>query len=156
MTQSARDAADGTAIIHLSQRNLRHNFPGGPQTSLDTPPLKPPRAVSPSFDCPPRTLHDALLSRNLQSTSDESVGDRSSAATAGPASTGFDAAAFGDGATFSNPLFSNPLFSDSQFTLMDLDDGALARIFSKLLDPEFPNAGAPPPHGPLSRCSHCN
>ena len=137
-------AADAFASIHITARRSRRGDGTVPRSrpSLASP-VKLPRDGPASPDFPPRMLQDVVLSTDSRSSSVELAGVATGGARADAPPPGFtSAAAFDTGAAFSNPLFSNPLFADSSLSIMDLDDASLARIFGKLLDPEYPNAGA--------------
>lgn len=147
MAPSAHDlesaAADAFASIHVTARRSRRGDGTVPRSRPGlASPVKLPRDGPGSPDFPPRMLQDVVLSTDSRSSSVEFAGVATGGERDAPPPGFTSAAAFDTGGTFSNPLFSNPLFADSSLSIMDLDDASLARIFGKLLDPEYPNAGA--------------
>eukprot|EP00892_Ulva_mutabilis_P001133 jgi/Ulvmu1/1101/UM106_0018.1 len=124
--------AAATAAVHIRTRTTRrtlHPAHFHSRGHFDGP-LKPVRRSLLSTDHLPRAAQDAVITTDSRSAS--------SSPSAAPAVVADGV--FATSATFSNPLFSNPLFAASTFSIMDLDDAALAKIFGKLLDAEYPNA----------------
>lgn len=138
-TELDLQSIDAAATIHIRSRGhtLDPSCSRVSRVVLDSP-VKPSRL---SCRSPAHSTHDTLFSNDSHGSSPCSPEEWAPGGSVAAVSA---SGAFTTSATFSNPMFSNPLFADSTFSIMDLDDVALANIFGKLLDEEYPNAGVPP------------